>query len=794
MAEARMTFFFFFIIAAALLQAQSSGTLEGRFEFYRLKADERIANDFITAEKYMDSMFSIARRIKGPSKIFNQYYFLKASLARNRGMYIDALKYYLESYSLAAERYNEPGNDRKVIETETGHILSEIGSMFYWLKSYENAGFYYREAIERFTGGEDDFGMSLALNNLGLNYEKSGNLDSAEICYEQSLNFRKKINNGRDYFTLGHSRVYLGRIRALKKDYKRAMIYFMEADSLLRLVNTFHSVERQSENHYERALMYEQMGDKNNFDKYLEMAINLAGANGIYTLESYFNMELAGYYIKKNDVNPAAKYAARAWELAEKNNILKIKPELSKLLFHISTKKGNMSRAIYWSFVSDSLTNVFDRQILTMDIETATEIFEGRGLVYKKNKELIESIHKNNMLSLLGLFIFLLSASGAGIFIYYRRKRMEYEREILDAKAEAVYANQMKDRFLAGVSHEIRTPLNSVISFSESIINDSVDETAIRYGRIISRSGRSLLRIINDILDASKIAAGRFTVNNSPVNIEEIAGDVITILLPKSEKNKNSITLSVDPDMPRMLFSDPALLRQTLLNLAGNAVKFTHSGSVEIRIEDVRRKGNKVDFSITVEDTGIGMNEEELAKIYDMFYQVQNNSLEGSGLGLSIASHFTELLGGKLSVSSKPGKGSSFKVEYREIIIASEDSPGADPAFRPTKIDQYSVEEEAGRGAAVPEMDSLSSRTLNNLLSLPLADLLPKISAAIKYNDLDSANEILSEIEAAVSGSDSDYLKNVLSNLKGSLRSFDYPEAASSLTLLERQIKKILNK
>ena len=751
-----------------------------------------IANDFASAEKYADSIFNLTQKLEDPITALGYYFSIKAGVEKQRGLYINALKYYLEFYSLTIQRYKTNSAASESTDRTAGYLLSEIGNMFYSVESYGKALLYYGKSLEIFKNADNHLGLSLAINNIGLCYEKLGMPDSALVYYNKSLLLRAKINDGSEFFLMGHSMVYIGRIKALKKDYKDALAAFTDADRLLRKASYLRSTERLSENYYEMAKMYESMPDRENYLKFIGKAVDLASGSKLYALEALYYRELGEYYFGINDYTKAVQFASKSFALAEKNNMIKMKAELSSLQHRIFRASGKNRKANYWLAVSESLQVKQNREFLQVGIESFDKILEGRVLVYDNIKELEKTKFENAMLVYSGTAGLLLILAGAGIFVYYRRKRKEYETEILAAKSEAVYANQMKDRFLAGVSHEIRTPLNSVINFSETIIKDSADETAVRYSRIISKSGRSLLKIVNDILDASKVAAGKFTVNNSVFSIGNIVDDVITVLLPKSEKNENRIVMQIDPAMPGYLYSDPALLRQILLNLTGNAVKYTRSGSIAIRIGDVRSDGVKVDFSIRVEDSGIGMTEEELARIYDIFYQVKNNSHEGSGLGLSIARHFTELLGGEITVSSVPGKGSSFILNFKNILIAEADTYPL--AAQPVNEIIYTNVQEERAPLSVPGPGALSSHTLNIFLALPLDDLIMKIDKAVRYNDFDSANEITSVLETAAGASDSVYLKQLAVFLRESLLAFDYQKAAQYLDEARHFLQSIIYK
>ena len=245
-------------------------------------------------------------------------------------------------------------------------------------------------------------------------------------------------------------------------------------------------------------------------------------------------------------------------------------------------------------------------------------------------------------------------------------KEVENRTESLkEALLKAQNSDKVKSTFLANMSHEIRTPLNSIIGFSELLTNNSdIDESAKKYSSIIEESAKSLLTIINDILDISKIESGNFDINIKQMNIHEVCRNVFELFSNKADDKKITFTFNINKDIPTCLLSDGIRIRQVLSNLISNAIKFTNeNGEIDFKVSFIQEKNNLIKLRFLVKDSGIGIPSTKLANIFEPFIQVDNESnrkYEGTGLGLSISSHIIKLLGSKIEILSEIDAGSSF--------------------------------------------------------------------------------------------------------------------------------------
>ncbi len=257
-------------------------------------------------------------------------------------------------------------------------------------------------------------------------------------------------------------------------------------------------------------------------------------------------------------------------------------------------------------------------------------------------------------------------------------ERLRIAEELSQAKAAAESASQAKSDFLANMSHEIRTPMAAILGYVDILLRQVSEPDDVECLQVIQRNGVHLLEIINDILDLSKIEAGRLQLETVPVSLEVVLGEVMSLMNVRAVEKNLQLSLDFEGTVPRRISSDPTRLRQVLMNLLGNAIKFTEEGTValSVRLREEQR------LEICVRDTGIGISEEQLDLLFQPFTQADTSTTRrfgGTGLGLVISQKLIEMLGGAIEVSSQIGKGSEFRFTLATGDLAGVESVQAGP-------------------------------------------------------------------------------------------------------------------
>jgi CheY-like chemotaxis protein len=279
-------------------------------------------------------------------------------------------------------------------------------------------------------------------------------------------------------------------------------------------------------------------------------------------------------------------------------------------------------------------------------------------------------------------------------------------------------ASQAKSSFLANMSHEIRTPMNAIIGLTH-LLQREVSDTRVldRLGKIAS-SAQHLLQVINDILDLSKIEAGRFTLEKLQFSPREMLAETLSMFEEPRAAKGLSLLGEIDPALPQQLIGDGLRVKQILVNFLGNAIKFSDHGEIVVRLQLEQTSGDEVLLKLAVQDQGIGMTPEQQARLFNAFAQADNSMSRkygGTGLGLAINQHFARLMGGAAGVSSEPGVGSTFWVTVRLGVVQLPEVP-ADHAASSMAPEEIIAQRFPGRRILVVEDEPINQEVAMELL------------------------------------------------------------------------------
>lgn len=346
-------------------------------------------------------------------------------------------------------------------------------------------------------------------------------------------------------------------------------------------------------------------------------------------------------------------------KLIHRLSILAMEKKLvkEKLLLRYNTL-GNMDD-------QSSIANPRARKISNEITDITAKIYETRRIdMVKLSKQSEKMGRKARLYDISILVLLVLSGGIVGFHILRQFKRQRLLIEKLDiAEKKASAAAQTKENFLANMSHEIRTPLSGILGFTNLLQKRPLDETSAEFVSSIQRSGENLMAIINDILDLSKIEAGMMRITPGIFSINGLVNSVETFFVERAKEKGLTLSSKIDSSIPDTLNGDATRLTQILVNLIGNAIKFTHQGSINIEIYNKQQSENEVVIGFKISDTGIGIDKDKLNEVFERFNQGEDSTTRnygGTGLGLSIVRSLIQLQNGNIEVSSEQGKGTTF--------------------------------------------------------------------------------------------------------------------------------------
>lgn len=330
---------------------------------------------------------------------------------------------------------------------------------------------------------------------------------------------------------------------------------------------------------------------------------------------------------------------------------------------YVETAKGNYESGIGKTIMFISVTCFMIHMILNIiihfkNLQLRTKVLIILALFFEITTSIITAVENTLLLAGLGLTLMMFA-----IYLTLEQPNIQMVRQLSIEKKKADDANASKSKFLSIVSHEMRTPMNAVVGMTELMLNDNPSDKQKKYLLNIQSSGKALVALLNDILDLSKIEAGKLQIIEQPYKFEPILDDVRMIIENRIGSKPIKLVYDIDEKIPATLYGDGLRIRQIFINLLNNSVKFTKEGEIRLTVKMLSSDNNKMSLEFRVRDTGQGIKQEDLSKLFKAFSQVdqeKNHGKEGTGMGLSISSDLIALMGGHLEVASEYGEWTEF--------------------------------------------------------------------------------------------------------------------------------------
>ncbi|CAN5427260.1 hypothetical protein BH10BAC1_BH10BAC1_09180 [soil metagenome] len=627
-----------------------------------------------------------------------------ATLENNRGHFSEAM-ITLRDALVLSEKIND--------KSATARCLLNMGNIYSTLKNYQKAISSYQKAYDLYFQNNNFDNSITCLNRIANRTMDIGNeLDdttyyfNAIKIYSKSFTLANKTNDKKkiinSYANMADAYNILGE-RTQNKNY----LFYSLDNSLkgLKLSRENNFIQQEGLNFLNIADSYEKLNQPFKAIHFYEEALHKYEKIKDKTWIQNTERLLGNVYFKLKNYDEAINHINKSIVLAKEQSLISYLRDNYDILSKIYDSKNDYKKSlechVLYTKYKDTLLNENSAiNVARLQTEFEFERINQEVEILKKDKEIQQEKIKTQttqrnllIIAIIGIFILL-------IILYYRyREKQKAESIILKAKEAAELAKEMQEQFLANTSHEIRTPMNGIIGMTSQLLDSPLSSEQLEYALAIKESSNNLLVIINDLLDLSKIKAGKMAFEMIPFNLSDLCKNLIFTLQYRSTEKNIHLISTIDEKIPSVLSGDPVRLNQVLLNLAGNAIKFTEKGEVKILVKLIRDDGKNVRLLFSVQDNGIGIPANKLDTIFESFTQVNATTTRkygGTGLGLTIAKQIIEQQGGSISVSSKVNEGSTFSfiIDFKKTNKKAKEikeNKLSDPSTHKTDLSKISV-------------------------------------------------------------------------------------------------------
>jgi len=684
------------LFCSVCLQAQNNPTIDSLTKVYdrastdqsKVKAMSKLGHAYLNvnskkAYELLQNAFKLSRKI-GDTKTEIYSITELSILDRNSGNFIPALTKLRTGLQLAQNT-----NDT----TSIINCYVAIGDVYSALLNYDKAIQYYDQSIELSKKNKDQQSLITSLSRKGNRFMDKGRSLNDSLLFIKAIAIYEEVEKVASENI--SSKQYINSLVSLADAYNilghntnnthhlyTSLNYSMNS---LHLAQGIYSKEYEALSYLNLGEVYLSLNKEVKAIHYFELAEKIYSDLGNKGWLLNTNTFLGKSYYSLRLYDKAAEYINKSILIAKEQKLAQYLRDNYQLLADICNKQSKFEEAFqYYKLYNDNKDSVLNEST-TFNISRLQAELD----IERKDKE-IELLTKNTEIQnqkisaqntqrdfLIGGIIILVFSLMVIIYLYRQKKKVT--QEIFNAKVLAETAKEAQEQFLANTSHEIRTPMNGIIGMTNHLMETGLDPQQKEYVGVIKESSNNLLALINQLLDLSKIMAKKIVFDSKPFEIREIVKSLIRLLEFRTKEKNIKIIFDIDSRIPLTITGDAIRLKQILLNLVENAVKFTHNGEVKIIVKLLNEVDDSVNLEFKIEDTGIGIPDNKLNAIFENFTQVNSKTTRkysGTGLGLPITKQLVEQQDGSISVVSKLNVGSvfSFTLRFKKVITNSSES------------------------------------------------------------------------------------------------------------------------